>query len=140
MCHVTQSMMGWKILGMLENFNILPIMFMLKGLACKWKQPVGYFETSSTLSADLLKNLLLKCIKIASENHLIVKTIICDQGSNNQSMVTKLGASVSKPYFMHNNNRVIVFCDPPHLLKNIHDNLKKVRFQSWRERCCFILL
>ena len=54
---------------MLENFNILPVVvFMLKGLACKWKQPIGYFVTSSTPSADLLKNLLLKCIKIESEH------------------------------------------------------------------------
>ena len=79
--------MRWKILEM------------LKGLACKWKQPIGYFVTSSTPSADLLKHLLLKCIKIVSEH--VVKVIICDQGSNNQS---KLEASVSKPHFMHNNN------------------------------------
>ena len=45
-------------------------------------------------------------------------------------MVTiKLAASVSKSYFMLNNNRVIVFCDPPHLFKNIHDNLKKLGFK-----------
>ena len=53
--------------GDVGNFNILPILFTLKGLACKWKQPIGYFVTNSTPSADLLKNLLLKCIKIASE-------------------------------------------------------------------------
>jgi hypothetical protein len=53
---------------MLEMFYILPvIVFMLKRLACKWEQPISYFVTSSTPSADLLKNLLLKCIKIASE-------------------------------------------------------------------------
>ena len=30
---------------------------------------------------------------------------------------------------MQNNNRVIVFYDPPHLLKNIHNNLKKLSFK-----------
>ena len=119
-------MMRWTTLEMLENLNILPILFTLKGLACKWKQPIGYFVTSSTPSADLLKNLLLKCIKIVSEHRLIVKAIICDQGSNNQS---KLGASVSKPHFMHNNNHVIIFYDPPYVLKNIHNNLKKLGFK-----------
>ena len=97
---------------------------MLRGLACKWKQPNGYFVTSSTQSPNLLKHLLLKCIKTASEGGLIVKTIVCDPGSNNQSTITKLGASVSKPYFMQSNNYVIVFYDPPDLLKNIHNNLK----------------
>jgi len=54
-------MMVWKIFEMLENFNILPVVvFMLKGLACKWKQPIGYFVTSSTPNADLLNIFLLK--------------------------------------------------------------------------------
>ena len=45
-------------------------------------------------------------------------------------MVTKLGTSVSKSYVMHNYNRVIVFYDPPHLLKNNkHHNLKKFGFK-----------
>ena len=64
------------MLGMSEKFNILPVvMFMLKGLACKWKQPIGYFVTSSTPSADLLKNLLLKCIKIASEHVAVLSKL-----------------------------------------------------------------
>jgi len=47
--------MRWKILEMLENFNILSVVvFMLKGLAYKWKQPISYFVISSTPSADLL--------------------------------------------------------------------------------------
>ena len=47
---------------------------------------------------------------------VIVKAIdlICDQGSNNQS---KLEASVSKPHFMHNNNHIIIFYDPPHFFE-----------------------
>ena len=117
------------MLEMSENFNILPVvMFMLKGLACKWKQPIFYFVISSTPSADLLKILLFKCIKMCEH---IVKDIICDQGSNSQSMVPKLGASVSKPYFMNNYNFVIVFYNPPHLLKNICNSLKKSGFKVW---------
>jgi len=41
-------------------------------------------------------------------------------------MVTKLGASVSKLYFIHNNNHIIIFYDPPNLLKKIHNSLKKL--------------
>jgi len=44
-------------------------------------------------------------------------------------MVTKLGAPVSKPYFMRNNNRAIVFYDPSHLLKNTRNNLKRSGFK-----------
>ena len=102
---------------------------MLRDLAYKWKQPIGYFVTSNIPSPDLLKTILLKCIKIASECCLIVKGMICDRGSNNQLMITKLGTSVSKSYFMHNNNHVIVFCDLPHLLKNLYNNLKRSGFK-----------
>ena len=60
--------MRWNM-KMLENLNILPVVaFMLKGLACKWKQPIRYFVISSTPSADLLKNHLLMFIKIASDH------------------------------------------------------------------------
>jgi len=41
----------------------------------------------------------------------------------------QVGSSVSKPHFLHNNNRVIVFYDSPHLLKNKLNNLKKSSFK-----------
>ena len=40
------------------------VMFMLRGLACKWKKAIGYFVTSSTKSPDLLDNIHLKCSKL----------------------------------------------------------------------------
>ena len=51
---------------------------MLRGLAFKWKQPIGYFIISNAASPNLLQNLLLKCINIASECGLIVKAMHCD--------------------------------------------------------------
>ena len=57
-----------------------------------------------------------KCWFAETSSVLIVKGIMCDQVSTNQSKVTKLGTSVSKSYFIHNNNHVIIFYDPPHLL------------------------
>ena len=51
------------------------VVFMLRGLVCKWKKPIGYFPTNSTASPNLLKNILLKCIQIASECNVIVKGI-----------------------------------------------------------------
>ena len=49
----------------LENLHIQPVYVDI--FTCKSKQPIGYFVPSSTPSPDLLKHLLLKCIKIASE-------------------------------------------------------------------------
>ena len=59
-------------------------------------------------------------------------------------MVTiKLAAFVSKSYFMHNNNRVIGFCDPPHLVKNSVDtflfNLKYIVPIQHNERLKYMI-
>lgn len=54
-----------------------------------------------------------------------VKVVICDQGSNNRSMLQNhIGVNVDKHYFMYNGKRILAMYDPPHLLKNIRNNLK----------------
>ena len=57
---------------------------------------------------------------------LDVKLVICDLGSNNRSLFeTVLGTSPRKPYFVTSQSKIFVWYDPPHLLKNINNNLKK---------------
>ena len=47
--------------------------------------------------------------------------MVCDQGSNNQSFIQNLEkVTIEKPFIKHG-----VFYDPPHLLKNVRNNLKK---------------
>ena len=53
---------------------------------------------------------------------------MCDQGSNNRSLFQKLGVTVKQPYFTHNGKEIIVFFDPPHLLKNIRNNMKRTGY------------
>ena len=53
--------------------------------------------------------------------------VVCDQGSNNRSMIEKL-VSVSSPYFIHQDTKIYVLYDPPHLIKNIHNNFKRTGF------------
>ena len=57
--------------------------------------------------------------------------VICDQGSNNRSVVNNsLGATVDKPTFERNESTIFVLYDPPHLSKNIRNNLKCSGFWS----------
>jgi hypothetical protein len=115
-------------MGKTQNIANHASVFMVRGLVDKWKQPVGSFLTSGTMSSIVLKSMLLTCIDKVQETGLIVKAVICDQGSNNRSMISKLGVSVKQPNFLHNGRIIHVFYDPPHLLKNIRNNLKKSGF------------
>ena len=36
---------------------------------------------------------------------------------------------MQRPYIVHNNNKVFVMYDPPHLLKSIHNNLTKSNYR-----------
>ena len=104
------------------------LVFMVRGLTGNWKQPLGYHLSSGPMSGSNLKQLLLECIDKVEETGLKVMVVISDQGSNNQNMFKSLGSSALKPYFLHENSKIYLMYDPPHLLKNIRNNLKKHGF------------
>ena len=104
--------------------------FMVRGLHSKWKQPIGYFLSSGPISASMLKTLTRSCIEKVSSVGLDVRALICDQGSNNRSFLEKgEKVSIEKPFFEVGEKKVFVIYDPPHLLKNIRNNLKKHGFK-----------
>ena len=58
-----------------------------------------------------------------------VKAVIADQGSNNRrALHTLLTVTEEQPFFIHGQKKVFVLYDPPHLLKNMRNNLKKSGF------------
>ena len=59
---------------------------------------------------------------------LKINGVICDQGLNNCSVFRNLDATAEKPYFHHLESEIVVMFDPPHLLKNIGNNLLKHSF------------
>ena len=104
--------------------------FMVSGIADNWKQPVGYVLSSGPVSGKRLKTLLLNCIEKVAETGLKVRVFVCDQGSNNRQMVNELGVTTDRPYFFnHDGEKVYVLYDPPHLIKNIRNNMKKHGFE-----------
>ena len=105
------------------------IAFMVRGLASKWKQPVGYFLSSGPIKATILQSLTKMCISKLEATGLNVVALICDQGSNNRSFLQHMEhVSATQPYIRHNDKNIFVLYDPPHLLKNIRNNLKKGDF------------
>lgn len=94
-------------------------------MTTKWKQPVGYYLTHSTMAATILKDRLLELITLLQGIGLTVVATVCDQGTNNRSMYRALGVSQDSPVFTVGDQQVVAIYDSPHLLKNIRNGMKK---------------
>ena len=102
------------------------IAFMVRGITEKWKQPIGYFLSSGPMSGKDMKKLLFECIKKLHDIGVRVLVTVGGKGSNNRHLFeTDLGITVNHPYFMDGTNIVFVMYDPPHLIKNVRNKLKK---------------
>ena len=100
--------------------------FMIRGLQKKWEQAIGYFLSSGPIPGDKLQILVKEALDKFTSIGLTVRAIICDQGSNNRKFLESLeGVCVDQPFFMHAGSKIHVIYDPPHLLKNVRNNLKK---------------
>ena len=102
------------------------LVFMVRGLMEKWKQPVGYFLSSGPMKASAMKVLLFECIEKLKSVGLTPVVLVCDEGTNNQSLFkSQLGVTTDAPFFFHENTKIFAMYDPPHLIKNIRNNLHK---------------
>lgn len=100
------------------------IQFMVRGLATKWKQPLGHFFGSHGVKAEVLQQMLTSAVSLLEETGLQVIAVVCDQEISHRLMFKRLGATVGQPWFMSaNNNKVFVMYDVPHLMKNLRNNL-----------------
>lgn len=108
------------------------LVFMVQGVASKFKQVVGYFLFSSMMTSDAVKPMLIDCISKLKDIGVIPKVLVCDQGGPHRGLFRKLGATVTKPYFEHFHNstktRLYTLWDAPHLMKSIRNNLLNYDF------------
>lgn len=104
------------------------MVFMVKGLASKWKQTLGYFLFSKSIKPDVLKCMLLDCLTKLKDTGLHPKFVICDQDATNRSLYLKLNISPQSPFIIHNEEKIHFFYDTPHLLKSVRNNLMKYDF------------
>ena len=106
------------------------IVFMVRALLSKWKQPVAYYFSSGPMKAETMK-MLFECIAKLAGIGLHVLLVICDQGSNNRSLFeTKLHVTTEQPYFAMSEMKIFILYDPQHLVKNVRNLLKKHGFQA----------
>ena len=101
------------------------LVFMVRGLALNWKQPVGFVLTHNACRGDLLKKLLFECLDKMNDVGLDVKVVISDQGTNFQNVTLSLGVTAENPHFEHAGKKYYYMFDTPHLLKSVRNNLFK---------------
>ena len=141
---ITEGFEDFGHIGQTRYIANHAIVFMIRGHASKWKQPIGYFLSSGPIRAKTLQSLTRSCISKVTETGLNVVALVCDQGSNNRSFIQHLEkVTINRPYLKYENRKIFLFYDPPHLLKNVRNNLKKADFRidegvvSWQHTVDF---
>ncbi|XP_063079767.1 uncharacterized protein LOC134469433 isoform X3 [Engraulis encrasicolus] len=102
--------------------------FMIRSLTGKWKQPIGYFLSSGTMKHGVLKTKIMEAVEKVLDTGFTPMVLVMDQGSNNLAACRNLGITEEKPYFFVKSQKIHFLFDPPHLMKNIRNNLRKYGF------------
>lgn len=106
------------------------LVFMARGIYSKWKFPIAYFLTHSTINKTILKNLIIDVLNNLIDVGLCPKLIVCDQGTTNQSALKLLNISEDNPFFFVNGYKIFSVFDVPHLLKSVRNNFIEACFQK----------
>ncbi|KAJ8974299.1 hypothetical protein NQ317_009539 [Molorchus minor] len=121
----------------LENFGKKKVakianhvqVYMLRGIAGNWKQPVGYFFVNGGVKATQIKQNIIEIVRKAKAAGMTVVATVCDQGTNNRSaidsLVTETKNKTGTPHYVFDvdENRIVPLFDVPHLLKALRNIL-----------------
>ncbi|KAF2896422.1 hypothetical protein ILUMI_09753, partial [Ignelater luminosus] len=130
------------VLGRTSGIGTQVMVFMVRGLILKWKLMVAYCVSAGSMKSSSLKILLIDVVKSLLEIGLQIRSVICDQGSNNRAVFRELGVTTEFPFFYVNDKKIFALFDTPHLIKsvrntllkgNIHINNKEVSFDDIRK-------
>ncbi|XP_050559419.1 uncharacterized protein LOC126912240 isoform X6 [Spodoptera frugiperda] len=130
------KIIGFEDYGYTRNKTLADhaLVFMIKGIKSKCKQPICFTFCKGTTKAAELKNLLKCIIKEINATGLIVVATICDQATTNVRVVRELqndtreryvrqGNSYNSQAFEINGKKIFPLFDTPHLLKGVRNNL-----------------
>ncbi|XP_061721631.1 uncharacterized protein LOC133528306 [Cydia pomonella] len=106
------------------------LVFMIRGITKNYKQPISYtFCCTATEKHELAQAIKDHIRKLKSSGFHVIATV-CDQGSSNMSAINALIAETkhrnthsTRYVFEVDGDEVIPLYDPPHLIKNIRNNL-----------------
>lgn len=122
-----------------QEFSDHELVFMVKGIIKKYKQPISYTFIKGSTNKFQLCALIKKVVTSIQKTGLKIIATICDQGASNEGAI-KLLNEENKAYCLKNNKKysedfyeiecdgnerikIIHLFDPLHLLKCIRNNL-----------------
>ncbi|GFN98148.1 transposable element p transposase [Plakobranchus ocellatus] len=82
------------------------------------------YLSSRPTKVRVLQHLVIESVRQARALGLTPKLVIWDQGSNNRAVTQRLGVTSQDTYFFVDGEKVFLIFDPPHLIKNVRNNLK----------------
>lgn len=132
-----------KVIGFedLGNDNCSPkfsdkaLVFMVRGLRKKFKQPVAFYLTNSNMNSLNLSNILKDVITAVQSTGLTVISTVCDQAPSNVAAINRLLKETKDNTnlkteekndvfgFVIGGQEIIPLFDVPHLLKGLRNNL-----------------
>jgi len=119
------------------DFADKALVFMIRGLARRYKQPVGFTFPSTCIKTAELSALITEVVKKLTSSGFKVMATVCDQAPSNVAAINRLVANTAKEdlrcvgehrgeYFkVADSEEVIPLFDPPHLLKGVRNALLK---------------
>nr|XP_034838846.1 uncharacterized protein LOC117994979 [Maniola hyperantus] len=110
------------------------LVFMVRGIIKKFKQPVYFTFCRGSTKADSLKAQIKTVIKEVEATGLKVVATVCDQGASNRAAINSLLNETRIEYlrdnkewtggfFELNKKKIFPLFDAPHLMKGIRNNL-----------------
>lgn len=121
------------------------LVFMVKGLRKKFKQPIAYYFTNALNKAQL-KEILKKVVSYVRSTGLKVVCTVCDQSTVNVSVINELIEDTRKKYLREQKQweneiieigktKLIPIFDVPHLIKGMRNNLltKDLKYFDFEE-------
>ncbi|KAJ2948553.1 hypothetical protein O0L34_g7808 [Tuta absoluta] len=93
------------------------LVFMLCGVRKLVKQPVAFYLSGSSVTADRLAVIIKQVLRRCFDSDINISATVCDMDGVNRRALGILGATVKKPIIEIDDHKVVSLFDPPHLLK-----------------------
>jgi hypothetical protein len=122
---------GFEVYGTERTFNIAnhALVFIVRGLHQKWKQPLAYYFSCGSTKSHLLVRFLNEVLGTCQNAGVCVVGTVWDTGPNSIKAFKLLGATIQKPRFKVQNQETVTLYDPPHLLNCTRNLLLKYKVQ-----------
>ncbi|KAJ4425383.1 hypothetical protein ANN_27998 [Periplaneta americana] len=85
------------------------LVFMVRGLREKWKQPVAYYLNRGSTSSEFLRKFLFEVLGACQDAGLKVVATVCDMGSNNTKTMRMLGF-LKRNHSSFSTNKKLQYC------------------------------